>query len=309
MKIKTIMKNKLYTSLLLSIFLGITIVRAETPPDATILIQDSTLKVTKKEALAMLEEMTPLQRKRMLAHPDKFKGQLIDWLILKKKVAAAKKLKIDQQKLIQWKIEKAENRILARQLIVQYRNNIALPKEIELLAKEYYDAHPEDYQIEEKIKIAHILLSTRQISDKNAKAEKRKALEKIVEQLQKGDITFEEAAKKHSDDTGSAKLGGTIDYFTRGKMVKPFENAAFNLKKKDDLSQIIETQFGYHIIKLLDRKEQSTQPYAKVKEQLIQKEKSKYIKSKVKAYSDTFRVNKETTIYQQAINDLISHAN
>ena len=306
MHIKTIRKTILYTSLTLFLFLGINIVKAE-GKDATILIQDSTLSITKKEALAMLEEMTPLQRKRMLTHPDKFKGQLIDLLILKKKAAEARKLKIDQQKLVHWKMKKAEARILARQLITQYRKKITPPDNIDLLAKEYYDTHPEDYQIEEKVKVAHILLSTRNINDKDAKTEKRQALEKIIEQIKQGKMTFENAAKKHSADTGSAKLGGTIDYFTRGKMVKPFEKAAFALKKKEDLSQIIETQFGYHVIKLLDHKEQSTQPYKNIKEQLIAKEKSKYIKSKVKAYSDTFRVNKETVVYQHAIQDLISH--
>lgn len=303
----TTAKKILSLSLASFMVLNISTLRAE-EPKGNILIQDATLSITKEEALIMLEDMTASQRKRMLTDEDKFKGLLIDLLIVKKKAAAAKKLEIDKQKIVQWKIKKAETRILASQLIKQYRKKIISPEDIELLAKEYYNAHPEEYLIEEKIKVAHILLSTRDAKDADSKADKLKSLQKIVLQIKEGKLTFEEAAKKHSDDTGSAKSGGIINYFTRGKMVKPFEEAAFNLKNNNDLSDIIESQFGYHIIKLIDHMVASTRPYTEVKEQLINKEKSKYIKSKVQAYSDTFRVNKKTTVYQQAIQDLISNA-
>lgn len=301
----TTAKKILFLSLASFILINISTLKAEEPRN-NILIQDATLSITKEEALIMLEDMTPLQRKRMLTDKEKFKGLLIDLLIVKKKAAAAKELKIDKQKIVQWKIKKAKTRILASQLIKQYRKKIVLPENIELLAKEYYDAHPEEYLIEEKVKVAHILISTRDAKD--SKADKLKLLQKIVVQIKEGKLTFEEAAKKYSDDTGSAKSGGIINYFTRGKMVKPFEEVAFNLKNNNDLSDIIESQFGYHIIKLIDHMAASTHPYNEVKEQLIRKEESKYIKSKVQAYSDTFRVNKETTVYQQAIQDLISNA-
>jgi len=295
-------------SFILSVALSISTLKATEQDPKNILIQDGNLSISKQEALIMLEDMTPSQRKRMLSNMDKFQGLLIDFLIIKKKAVAAKKLEIDQQKLTQWKIKKAKNRILANQLITQYREKVSVPDNINLLAKEYYDTHPEEHLIEEKVKVAHILLSTRKVTETDAKAEKRRKLQDIIKQIKKGEITFEEAAKKYSDDTGSAKSGGIINYFTRGKMVKPFEEAAFNLTKKNDLTDIVESQFGYHVIKLIDHVAKATQPYAEVKEQLIRKEKSKYIKSKVKTYSDTFRVNKDTIIYQKAIQDLISNA-
>jgi parvulin-like peptidyl-prolyl isomerase len=296
-----------YSLLILLMTLNISSLKAADTND-NILIQDASFSISKQEALIMLEDMTSLQRKRMLSDIDKFKDLLIDLLIVKKKAEEAKKLNIDKQKLVQWKIEKAKMRILSNQLINQYRNKITTPDNIDLLAKEYYDTHPEEFLIEEKVKVAHILLSTRKVANADAKAKKFKSLKKIITQIKKGEITFEEAAKKYSDDTGSARSGGIINYFTRGKMVKPFEEAAFNLRNKNDLSDIVETQFGYHIIKLIDHIKKSTQPYSEVKDNLIKMETKKYIKSKVKAYSDTFRVNKDTIIYQKAIQNIISNA-
>lgn len=299
----------LYLPLMLSITLGIATLKAEEPATPkNILVQDANFSITKQEALIMLEDMSPIQRTRLLSNLEKFQHLMVDFLIVKKKVAEAKKLKIDQQKLSQWKIEKATNRILADQLIAQHRQKIVVPDDIKLLAKEYYDTHPEEFLVEEKIKVAHILLSTKDITEKEAKAAIRKKLQTIIEQIKTGEITFEEAAEKHSSDTGSAKSGGVINFFTRGKMVKPFETAAFNLKKKNEISAIVSSQFGFHVIKLLDRTEKSTQPYSKAKEQLIRREEAKYIQSKSDAYNDTFKVNKNTVIFQKEIQDLISNA-
>ncbi|MCK5855749.1 MAG: peptidylprolyl isomerase [Sulfurovaceae bacterium] len=278
-------------------------------PSIDILIQDGDLTVSKEDALLMLDDMNPTQRKRILSNEGKFKELLLDLLIVKKKVLEAKKQKIDQQKNIQWKVKKAENRILADQLISEYQKTIKPPQELEALAKESYESHPEKYLIKEKIKAAHILISTSDAKDADAKAKKLESLKKIVQQVKEGKLTFEDAAKKYSDDTGSAKSGGVINYFTRGKMVKPFEDAAFSLKNKDDLSDIIESQFGYHVIKLIDHAKESTRPFDKVKTLLISREKTKYTNAKVEAYSDSFIETKDTTVYMKSIQDLIVDAN
>ncbi len=300
-------KKTLTLSLILLIFWGTTPLKADNP-SANILIQDGNLTVSKEEAQIMLEDMHPTQRKRVLTNQDKFKELLLDFLIVKKEAAEARKLKIDKQKVVQWKIKKAETLILANQLIEEYEKTVKPPANIELLAKEHYDAHPEKYIIEEKVKVAHILISTSDTKEPDAKAKKRELLKKIIEQIKEGKLSFEEAAKKHSDDTGSAKSGGVINHFTRGKMVKPFEDAAFSLKNKNDLSDIIESPFGYHVIKLIDHIKKSTRPYSEIKDQLIYREKLNYIKTKVEAYRDSFVETKKTTIYLKAIQDLISNA-
>ncbi|MGQ0420722.1 peptidylprolyl isomerase PrsA, partial [Bacillus sp. HC-Mk] len=84
---------------------------------------------------------------------------------------------------------------------------------------------------------------------------------KVKEELGQGK-SFEELAKQYSEDTGSKEKGGDLGYFTAGKMVKEFEDAAYKLKK-DEVSEPVKSQFGYHIIKVTDIKEQK--PFDEVK--------------------------------------------
>jgi peptidyl-prolyl cis-trans isomerase C len=88
---------------------------------------------------------------------------------------------------------------------------------------------------------------------------------------------FAELAKKHSAD-GSAQQGGDLNFFTRGQMVPPFDQAAFSMKP-GEISDIVTTQFGYHIIKVTDRRAASTVPFeqvsARIKEFLAEQQKQK----------------------------------
>lgn len=122
--------------------------------------------------------------------------------------------------------------------------------------KKYYEENKDEYK-EEKIKVSHILISTidentnKPISEPNKKEAKKKA-EEVYKKAKEGQ-DFANLAKEYSQDDYSAVNGGDLGFFERGKMVPEFETAAFNLDE-GQISQIIETQYGYHIIKLTDKK-------------------------------------------------------
>lgn len=101
---------------------------------------------------------------------------------------------------------------------------------------------------EETVDASHILLK---VEDPAKDAAVRGQAETILKQVQAG-VDFGELAKKYSEDTGSAQQGGNLGPFSRGRMVKEFENAAFSLKP-GEVSGLVRTQFGYHIIKVLGR--------------------------------------------------------
>ncbi|MCQ6569242.1 peptidylprolyl isomerase PrsA [Bacillus mycoides] len=94
---------------------------------------------------------------------------------------------------------------------------------------------------------------------------------KVKEELGQGK-SFEDLAKQYSEDTGSKEKGGDLGYFTAGKMVKEFEDAAYKMKK-DEVSEPVKSQFGYHIIKVTDIKEQKPFDEVKgdIKKDLVQK--------------------------------------
>jgi peptidyl-prolyl cis-trans isomerase D len=125
-----------------------------------------------------------------------------------------------------------------------------------------YNNNSEQYTTPEQVRASHILLKTEGKDDAAVKAR----AEDLLKQA-KGGSDFAELAKKHSEDEGSAKNGGDLDYFQRGKMVGEFDQAAFTMEP-GQISDLVKTQFGYHIIKLVDKKPATTRTLADVRQQL-----------------------------------------
>ncbi len=117
--------------------------------------------------------------------------------------------------------------------------------------KSWYDEHLRNYQVPEERRASHILIS---FDDEGADQEKAKAAakakaEEVLKEVQKTPNKFADLAKQYSKDPGSAQNGGDLGYFTTDAMVKPFADAAF-LLKENEISDLVETEFGYHIIKV-----------------------------------------------------------
>ncbi|MBW2147679.1 MAG: SurA N-terminal domain-containing protein, partial [Deltaproteobacteria bacterium] len=133
--------------------------------------------------------------------------------------------------------------------------------------EDYYEINVDQYKIPEKVHARHILIKIVPSDTPTQVAEKRKKIEKILEEAKSG-TDFAELARKYSQD-GTASDGGDLGYFARGEMVGPFEKAAFELKP-GEISPVVKTRFGFHIIKLEDRQEARTKPLEEVREQAEQ---------------------------------------
>ncbi|MGA2092802.1 MAG: peptidylprolyl isomerase [Sedimentisphaerales bacterium] len=132
----------------------------------------------------------------------------------------------------------------------------------------FYERSKEDYNTPEQVQASHILITPDHNNpDVNqAKAQAKAKAEKLLQQLKAG-ADFATLAKENSDCPSKAK-GGDLGMFTRGQMVQPFEDVAFALKP-GDLSDVVETQFGYHIIKVALHKPGEMAPFEKVKPQIV----------------------------------------
>ena len=143
--------------------------------------------------------------------------------------------------------------------------------------EEFYQLHQDDYREPKKVHARHILF---RISEKAKTAEIQEILDrakKVLDLARKGD-NFADLARKYSDDSTASK-GGDLGYFKSGDMVKPFADSAFSLKK-GEISDLVRTRFGVHIIKVEDIKEESVKPLAAVKEtvrQSLKEERSREI--------------------------------
>ena len=126
----------------------------------------------------------------------------------------------------------------------------------------YYNDNIAQYQTPEQIRASHILLNTMG-KDKETV---RKQAEDVLKQARAG-ADFAQLAMKYSEDEGSKVNGGDLDYFSRGRMVPEFENAAFALQP-GQISDLVESQYGFHIIKVVDKKAAVTRTFDEVRPQI-----------------------------------------
>lgn len=155
-------------------------------------------------------------------------------------------------------------------------------------AKKYYDLNPDKFKHPEQVRASHILISSdllqliRDIKSKNkdissadlnAKVEKIQAEQKIkaeniLKEVNANPENFEKIARQKSEDKVSGERGGELGFFSKTDMVPEFSKAAFAMKPNTISKDLVKTSYGYHIIKVTDRIEAGTTPYAKVKEDI-----------------------------------------
>ncbi len=118
-------------------------------------------------------------------------------------------------------------------------------------AKKFYAENAEKFQGDEQRRASHILISFGVSATPQAKEQAKKKAQEVLAEVKKSPAKFGELAKKYSQDPGSAERDGDLGQFGRGAMVKPFEDAVFSMKP-GEVSELVESEFGYHIIKLTE---------------------------------------------------------
>lgn len=137
-------------------------------------------------------------------------------------------------------------------------------------ARKYYEEHHADFGDPEQRRAAHILITVA-VKAPQAEQDAAKAkAEQLLQQIRQNPAKFAELARKNSQDPGSATNGGDLGFFGRNMMVKPFEDAAFTLKQ-DEISELVKTDFGYHIIKLVAVKPTRLLPFEEAREGIVNK--------------------------------------
>jgi len=161
--------------------------------------------------------------------------------------------------------------------------------------KSYYEQNLKRYTTEEQRRASHILITAPKDAPTKERAAARSKAETLLAQLRKNPDDFARLAKENSQDPGSAERGGDLDFFGKGMMVKPFEDAAYKLKK-GEISEVVESEFGYHIIKLTDIKPGGVRTLAEVKDEIAAEIKKQLAAKKYTELAETF----SNTVYEQA---------
>jgi len=214
--------------------------------------------------------------------------------LIKKELLYQEALKrgIEKDPEYQKKVEEFKKITLIGQLLEKEIESKA--KVTEQDAKNYYEKHKAELASVSQIRASHILVKT--------EAEAKQILEK----LKKGG-NFAELAKKYSIDPGSAKNGGDLGYFSSGQMVPEFEQAAAKLKP-GEISEPVKTKFGYHIIKVTDRKMGKPVEFEKVKSVIMQRLSAEKQKEVFDAYIEGLKKSYKVEINKEAVSGLAAGA-
>jgi peptidyl-prolyl cis-trans isomerase D len=161
------------------------------------------------------------------------------------------------------------------------------------------------YTVAEERRASHILVKAPKDASKGDRDKAKAKAEALLEQVRKAPGTFAEVAKKTSDDPGSAERGGDLDFFGRGAMTKPFEDATFAMKA-GEISNVIETEFGFHIIRLDALRGGEKKPFEAVRAELEADAKKQLAAKAYVADADRFQnhVNKDADKFDSAVGEL-----
>ncbi len=246
-----------YTALPVLLALGSASSHAADTP----LMQGANTAITSADVLKNIEYMPTQVREEILSDPAKLR-QLVGNLYLRRALAMqAENGGLTKDREVQFKLHTARESVLAEAQVERIAtaatpDNAAADK----LAQTIYKAEPERFAVPAQTRARHILI-------KGTEPSSLAQAEKLLAELKAG-ANFEALATAHSADPGSAAKGGDLGFFPKGRMVKPFEDALDALKQSGDLSGVVQSNFGYHIIRLEERQPASTQPFEEVRESL-----------------------------------------
>ncbi len=154
--------------------------------------------------------------------------------------------------------------------------------------KEYYDQNAARFKTEEQRRAAHILIKLPDNSKPADKDAAKKRAEEVLAEVRKNPASFAELAKKYSGDPGSAAQGGELGFLAKGATVPQFETALFALKQSGDISDVVQSDFGFHIIKLEEVKGGGVQPLEAVKPELEREVRTQLANQKYSELADAF---------------------
>jgi peptidyl-prolyl cis-trans isomerase C len=225
--------------------------------------------------------------------------QLLNGLLLSRTMAAeGRQLGLDKDPLTQKEMAQAADRVLADRRLEAFEKSLKIP-DLTAVAEERYRIKPEEFREPEQVRASHVLVDTKTRSDDEALARAEEVRSKAL-----AGADFAVLADEFSDDPSAKSNGGDLGFFVRGRMAKPFEDAAFALEKPGAISPVVKTQFGYHVIVLREKRPARQKPFAEVKGELIKPLTKRYVETEKSRYVTSIGTDKSIVLNTAAIDKL-----
>ncbi len=238
-------------------------VSASSAGDDAVLAKIGDKKITVAEFERFISSFPPDKQKLLVENPKNNETLLRRIVQVKALSDIARSRGLDKDERVRQQIDYYADEILAQEFLRQEVAKINITEED---VKTYYIANEKSFKFPEMVKARHILIKADKSASEEEKKKARGKAEDLLKKIRAGE-DFAKLAAEFSDDPGSKAKGGELGFFGRGKMVKPFEEAAFSLNP-GEVSGVVETTFGFHIIKVEEKKEAGVEPFETAKEKV-----------------------------------------
>jgi len=284
--------------LCLALTLSFPLLAADPPDDVLATFGDSiTLRATDFEAAV---RALPAHLRAHAKESPKSATQLLESILLNRVLAEeARKLGLDQTPVAKAEVQQVAERALSVHRMEAFEASLTIPDYTQA-ARERYELNKDKYMEPEQVHAAHILIATHGKDP----AEARKTAEEVKAKLAAGG-DFAALAAAYSDDKGNKGKGGDLGFFGRNKMVKEFEQAVFAMKEPGEISEVVKTAFGFHVIKFIERKPPRQKPFEEVKESLIAPMRAQLVNAEKARYTSKIRNDPSIRLNTVAIDRLL----
>lgn len=264
-----------------------------------VLLQGPEVAITAEEFRTFAKGALTAEQLEDFAHNEQRGRELLAELYVMRVLEhEARQQGMDKDPQIQLKIRQGEMRLLANERLQAVADAAAEPN-YEALARETYLAERNQFKVPEQVAVEHILIG---INDERDDAQAQARAKEVLAKL-KGGADFATLAAEYSDDPSVASNKGDMGYFTRGRMVKPFEDAAFAMSREGELSEPVKTQFGYHVIRFKGRKAEGIMPFDDVKADLIEQAKARHVAEVKRSKVALIRADESIKVDQDAVSE------
>lgn len=255
--------------------------------------------ITRSDFEAEISRIPESDRVEFLLDQKRIDKTLDSMLINRWLATEARELGLDRDPVLKRRLELDAEKQLARARVEKLEKEAALP-EAEKRVREFYLANKDKYVLPLTLRAFHILVDYKNRSKEEALARAKD----LRQQVLSGDKSFEELALANSDDPSAKHNKGDLGYFSEGRMVKPFWEAASALRTPGETSDVVETQFGFHIIRLVDRKERRERSFEEMKPSIQAELLADYVKKISAEYANKIRGHEKVKADSEAISRL-----
>jgi peptidyl-prolyl cis-trans isomerase C len=219
-------------------------------------------------------------------NPKRIESVIMGLLQKKQLAARARADHLDRDPAVKAQVELAVTSTLAKAQIEQHRKQLKTP-DFKQLANEYYLGHKDEFVVKGNVTVEHVLIGTK--NNAHSESDAHALADKVYAEAKAHPERFEALVEKYSDDKSKAENEGRIENAQSPRMAHAFAEAASLMQTPNEISQPVKTEFGYHVLKLIERSPDRQMPFEEVQDRIAAKMKKNWVDGEMTQYTNEFR--------------------